>query len=179
MINQKEVEKILSYDPKTGFLFWQINSKSGVRVGDVAGSPDNNGYNIIRIGKKNYKAHRLAFLLMEGYMPENDIDHKDRDPSNNKWNNLREASKQCNARNRKVRTGSVSGITGVTWYKRYKKWRSVIMINGKNIYLGQFNKKHDAAKARWGAEKKHNWPNCNTTSSAYLYLKTNNLIGDL
>lgn len=128
------------------------------------------------INGKLYKNHRLAFLYMEGYFPENGIDHIDRNKTNNSWNNLREVSHTCNMRNCKIQANNKSGITGVCWYKASNKWQAHIRIPKQNINLGYFDNLTDAAKSRWIAEVKYNFPNCNTTSSAYNYLKENNLI---
>ena len=49
-----------------------------------------------------YRAHRLAFLYMKGYIPKL-IDHKDRNGLNNKWNNLREANKSTNGADKSLR----------------------------------------------------------------------------
>jgi hypothetical protein len=135
------------------------------------GTNPNSDYPKVRINGIRYKCHRLAFLYMEGYFPENDVDHIDRNPFNNAWNNLREVSKTCNMRNCKLCKINTSGISGVNWNKHNKKWVSRITVNKKRVYLGIFDNKLDAAKARWEAEVKYGWPNCNTTSSAYLYIK--------
>ena len=74
-------------------------------------------------------------------------------------------------KNKKIRVDNKSGITGVSWAKKRKLWNVSICESGKSIFLGYFKTKLDAVKARWNAEKKHNFPNCNTTSTAYLYLK--------
>lgn len=108
---------------------------------------------------------------IDGYLPENDVDHIDRDRINNKWNNLREVSRSCNLRNCNISKINTSGITGVSWSKQLNKWVAQITILNKNINLGYFKDIADAAKARWNSEVKHGFPNCNTTSSAYNYLK--------
>ena len=130
----------------------------------------------IGIGYKMYQISRLAFLYMEGYFPENDVDHINRISTDNRWNNLREVSPQCNSRNCNLSKKNKSKVTGVLWIKRDKKWLADIKINYKKIYIGYFKKKKDAVKARWEAEIKNNWPNCNSNSSAYLWLKKRNLI---
>jgi hypothetical protein len=134
------------------------------------------GYIHINIDKSVYRAHRLAFLYMEGYVPEHCVDHIDRNPSNNKWSNLREVSHQCNSRNRKVCVNSKSGITGVIWYKDRKKWVAHIKTIEKLIFLGYFENKLDAAKARWEAEKKYGYPNCCVDSSSYLYIQKHKIL---
>ena len=142
----------------------------------MAGTLRPNGYYQIRLMKKIYKSHRLAWLYVEGYMPENEIDHIDGDPSNNKWKNLREVSHTCNMRNCKIPINNKSGIKGVSKPRHSKKWRCNISVGNSPVFLGHFKSKLDAAQARWDAEVKYGYPNCNTTSSAYLYLKEHGVL---
>lgn len=114
---------------------------------------------------------------MKGYYPENDIDHKDTVRYHNWIKNLREASKQCNSRNRKLSVANKSSVTGVHRVARDNKWRADITVNRKTIYLGLYKHMYDAVVARWKAEVKYKFPNCNTTSSAYQYLQTHNRRG--
>lgn len=53
----------------------------------------------------------------------------------------------------------------------FMDWRCNISVGNSPVFLGYFKSKLDAAQARWDAEVKYGYPNCNTTSSAYLYLK--------
>lgn len=169
-LTQEKLKELLYYDFETGIFTWKVDRGGSAKKGSVAGCLKNNYWHIA-VNDKRYLAHRLAFLYMEGYMPENGIDHIDRNPKNNAWNNLREVSHSCNMRNCSLFKNNKSGITGVVWEKSTKKWRSNISIPKKNINLGRYDNLADAVKARWNAEIKYNFPNCNTTSSAYLYLK--------
>ena len=173
-LTQERLKELLEYNPETGVFIWKVSKGRG-KAGYITEYKNGNGYLQIGIDRKFYQAHRLAFLYMEGYFPENGIDHIDRDKTNNKFENLREVSQLCNCRNRSIRKDNKSGIIGVRWHTASKKWNAYIRI--KNcIHLGLFENLRDAAKARWEAEIKYNFPNCNTTSSAYIYLKENNLI---
>ena len=168
-LTQERLKKLLHYDSRTGIFTWKV-SRGGVKIGDVAGS-NSEGYIQIGIYKRIEKAHRLAWLYMEGYWPKNiEIDHRDRNPSNNKFQNLRLSSRQCNIRNSKISTRNISGVVGVNKDPR-DKWRAQIKITEKKVFLGRFVDFIDAVRARWAAEVKYNFPNCNTTSTAYLYLK--------
>jgi len=176
-LTQKELKKIIRYRPTIGDFIWRISYKNNIKIGAKAGWTDTNGYYYIQIGNKKYRAHRLAWLYMEGFFPKNiDIDHKDRIRNNNKWGNLRLASKQCNARNNKKRNDNTSGVTGVVWYKAYKKWRATIAINGKKHNLGYFKNFSEAVLYRLAAEQCLNWEGCNSTTPAYVYSKNNGLI---
>lgn len=168
-LTQLRLKELLYYNPDTGIFTWIKKRNNFVKKGSRAGAIHSYGYIVIRIDKKEYKAHRLAFLYMEGYFPENDVDHINRERADNRWGNLREVSRSCNIRNSKILHANKSGITGVCWHRRDKKWYAYIRGSDKISHLGTFKNKLDAAYARWEAEKKYGYPNCNTTSSAYQY----------
>ena len=175
-MTQKELKELLQYNIGTGIFTWKIRKRRYREPGNIAGTTSVNGYWVIRINNKLYYAHRLAFLYMEGYFPEHQVDHINRIKDDNRWCNLREVSRQCNSKNCGPSSKNTSGVVGVIWLKRDDKWCSRLAINKKQIHLGQYKNKDNAVKARWEAEKKYGWPNCNTTSSAYLYLKKRNLL---
>ena len=175
-LTQDRLKELLDYDPETGIFINKTNRGKKIKKGSKTGHLDKDGYWQICIDYKNYRAHRLVFLYMEGYLPENGIDHIDRNKLNNRRNNLREVSQTCNRRNCNIYKANKSGVTGVCWYKRDKKWEVSIRNFGKKIFCGYFENIIDAAKARWEAEVKYNFPNCNTTSSAYNYLKDHGAI---
>jgi|FLOH01.1.fsa_nt_gi hypothetical protein len=177
-LTQERLYEVLDYDPETGIFVWNIEHGAGrPSLGDIAGCVSNaNGYRYINIDCHTYRSSRLAFMFMEGYFPEYFVDHKDRVRDNDKWNNLRHATPSCNSRNCKLRKNNKSGVTGVSWHKTSKQWYSNIRADGRPIYLGASKKINEAIQIRWEAEKKYNYPNCQTSSSAYLYLKERGLI---
>ena len=69
-----------------------------------------------------------------------------------------------------------SGVSGVHFCKTNSQWVSRIPIRGKRKCLGYFDNLLDAVKARYEAEIKYNWLECQTDSSAYRYLKDKNLL---
>ena len=173
-LTQKRLKEVLDYNPSTGEWFWKVKANHYVLPGDRAGSISN-GYWYIGVFGRIYKAARLAFLYMEGFTPEQEVDHKDQDPMNEKWDNLRDVSHQCNMRNIKIYSHNTSGVTGVCWTKRGGKWLAHITVNNKLKNGGLFIDFGDAVMARWNLEKKYGWPNCQTLSSSYLYLKERGL----
>ena len=175
-LTQERLKELLHYDPETGVFTRLKTINYNAKQGFMAGW-NNRGYKQISIDGKKYKTSRLAWLYMEGYFPENDIDHIDRIKDNDRWENLRHVSQQCNTRNCSIKNTNKSGITGVSIFNRDRRWVASITINGKQIHLGLFVNKTDAARARWQAEVKYGFPNCNTTSSAYLYLKERQCLG--
>jgi len=129
------------------------------------------GYLIIMMDGKNYKSHRLAFLYMEGYLPENDVDHMDRNRLNNLWSNLREAARRCNMQNRNLSINNTSGVTGVYFVKRINRWGSNLCTNGKVKYIGFFDNFEDAVRARYQEEVNNPEWTCSIDSSALKYLQ--------
>lgn len=80
-------------------------------------------------------------------------DHIDRNPFNNKSENLRVVTKSQNAMNSRLRSDSKSGYRGVSWSKQKKKWRSTININKVQKHLGFFDSIKDADTAYKNAAK--------------------------
>lgn len=175
-ITQSLVQEMFRYDSLTGEFFRRISrSGNGGRAGTLAGSLSE-GYLQTRIGKKTYKIHRLIWLYVYGYFPETEIDHIDRDRLNNKIENLREASSQCNARNRKERSDNTSGVKGVYWCKRGSRWSVYICISQKKRFVGYYQDYADAVSARFAAEQCLDWHSCDVNSSAYQYLKQQGIL---
>lgn len=149
MLTQKRLHEVLEYSQETGIFVWKINNTaSHVKIGSVAGIYTNKGYVAISVDHKQYLAHRLAFLYVEGYLPEYEVDHINGICGDNRWFNLRHVSRSCNLQNCKLRTKSISGFVGVSQYKRDKKWHARIQICKKDIYLGGYDTAEEAALAR-------------------------------
>ena len=173
MITYKRLKEVLHYNPDTG-IFTRIDQNFGsIKIGQEAGWIDVKGYKNIKIDTKTFFAHRLAFLYMEGYWPENQVDHTNRVRDDNRWCNLREASRSCNMKNKDIQTNNTSGVTGVS--KQGNSWIARVNYKNKRIYIGNFKSFDDAVIARWKAEQRYDYK-CKTTSSAYKYLKNNNLL---
>ncbi|MEI7998669.1 MAG: HNH endonuclease [Candidatus Omnitrophota bacterium] len=143
MITQEQLKEILHYDPETGSFTW---AKSGrrIKIGKVAGGLEKGGYIRIRIFGKMYFAHRLAWLYMTGSFPPELIDHDNGNPSDNRFVNLREATRSENQANRGKTKANASGFKGVYWDKKAKKWKAQIGFESKTKYLGLFDTKEEA-----------------------------------
>jgi hypothetical protein len=133
-----------SFYYKDGNLHWK-NSSKGTKQDALAGW-EGDRCRTIEFKQKNYKAHRLIFLLHYGYLPKY-IDHIDGNPRNNKIENLREATHQQNSCNTKLRKDNTSGYKGVSFKKELNKWLAQSTLYGKNHYLGIFVHKEDAISA--------------------------------
>lgn len=177
-LTQKRLKELLHYDPETGIFTWRKYRSYNAPTGSVAGTHNSNGYIVICIDRSREFAHRLVWLYMHGYIPECTIDHINRDRLDNRLENLREATRQCNARNIGLQQNNTSGIKGVTWDKSRIKWVAFIKVSGKHIPLGRYADKSDAAMRRWEAEKEHGFPGCCCDSTAYRYLIENKIISE-
>jgi len=144
-LTQALVRELFDYDPE-GFLVWKNNHRSNKVKDKRAGTHARAGYEIIRIKGVGYRSHRLIYLWHHGYMPPI-VDHFDREPANNKINNLRPATKAQNAQNSESRRGSSSRYKGVCFDKAEQKWLAAIWTPNKYINLGRFIYEADAAMA--------------------------------
>lgn len=149
------LKKSISYDPKTGVFTWKI-SKGRVKDGIIAGGIGNHGRLRIRFEKKDYAAHRLAWLITHGKWPNEVVDHIDGNPLNNRINNLRDVSRSVNMQNqRKANIDNKTGCLGVTYREDCKKFQAQITINGKQTYLGVFETSEQAHAVYLFEKRKH------------------------
>lgn len=155
MMAQQLLKEILDYDPNTGEFRWKVNKGTRAIAGSIAGNININGYRVIWIDRKLYKAHRLAWLYHYGTHPIDQIDHKNGIRADNGIDNLRQVTNQQNQQNVKRRKHNTSGITGVHWDTKSKKWRAKIMHKNKSINLGLYDDINEAAKVRKAAEAKY------------------------
>lgn len=146
MVTRERVLELLRYEPETGKFYWQTR-RAGVRFGSEAGRTTSRGYNQIRIDGCLYLAHRLVWLVETGKWPPQGVDHINRDPGDNRFVNLREASQAQNMQNRSTSKNNTSGFTGVTWDRRANRWRARIRKNRLRHHLGLFNTPEEAAEA--------------------------------
>jgi len=83
------------------------------------------------------------------------VDHEDGDGLNNCRANLRDGTGFRNSANRVLASNNTSGYKGVDWNKRKGKWRAIIMVNKKSIFLGYFSNLEEAAEAYDQAAVRH------------------------
>jgi len=143
MLTQERLKQLVSYNPSTGVFSW-IKPRQGVVLSRPCGRINTHGYREIGIDRVSYRANRLAFLYMTGSMPDCDIDHVNRIKDDNRWENLRMATRSQNAANSALKKSNTSGFKGVVWEPDRKKWRVQIRIAGKKKNLGRFDSFDDA-----------------------------------
>lgn len=153
MLTQEQLKQKLNYDPFTGLFTWKTGKYSGRIAGTVVGHLPDGGYIRIKINKKSYMAHRLAWLYVYGEFPTQLLDHKNRNRIDNRISNLREASDALNSKNQSLYKNNVSGFHGVT--KHGNRWRARINVNGVKLHLGVFDTIEEAAECRKQAESKY------------------------
>lgn len=137
--------KTWRYDPETGHFFWLVSPSRKIVVGNRAGHTIDGRWRLYLNGK-GYKAHRVAWLMMLGNWPGKDIDHINRDPLDNRWINLREATKHENCRNMSKPLGK-TGVRGVIYRSDIGKYVSHIRTDGGRVCLGYFLSLEEAKMA--------------------------------
>jgi hypothetical protein len=147
----KILSEHLEYYPTTGELFWKKSPGQRVAAGTQAGSIDSSGQRQIKFKGKTYQASHVIWFIVHGHQPQ-EIDHRDRNPDNNRLENLREVTHRQNCHNRKRE--NLSGFPGVS--KKNSRWQARITIDGKTKRLGTFDTPELAYAAyQMAAENSH------------------------
>lgn len=145
----------LRYEPETGNFYWKVKRPSGVLPGDLAGGRKTSGYIRIDIDGRAYGAHQLAWLYMHGVFPDRYVDHANRNPSDNRIDNLRLATNSQNVANSSLWASNTSGFKGVTWNRKSRKWQAGIKVSGRSLHLGLYDEPTEAHRAYVEAAKVH------------------------
>ncbi|MDQ0511663.1 HNH endonuclease signature motif containing protein [Ancylobacter amanitiformis] len=156
--------ELLEYDPDTGVLTWRWRdrkwfktdgawaSRNALWAGKPAGSDHPAGYRKVNIAGKFIWVHRLIWLMQTGAWPAHHIDHIDHDTSNNRWENLREATPEENARNQRRNVRNKSGRTGVH-QDRSGRWWARVRSMGERLERGPFKEFWQAELVRTGMQR--------------------------
>jgi hypothetical protein len=149
MLSRDAVAEYLDYDPETGEFRWKKRPSRGVAIEDSPGcitrTRTRDGSiprRVINLFGKRHPAASLAWLLMTGEWPLVVVDHRDRDGLNNRWTNLRLATKSQNQWNKGPMKNNTSGYKGVS---PTKEGRWLAQINRR--YVGLFDTAEEAARA--------------------------------
>lgn len=140
--------ELLSYDPETGVFTWNKDRGPRVHQGSVAGRVGHQGYRRIKIDGSTEQASRLAWLFVNGELPEACIDHVNGIRSDDRIENLRACTVGENNQNLGRTKANKSGFIGVSWKTSHSRWCAQIKHLGTVHHLGLFNKIADAVKAR-------------------------------
>lgn len=154
-ITQARLKELLHYDPETGHFTWLVSNSNRAPAGSRAAPSGGTGYRQIRVDGRLYMTHRLAFLYMTGDFPPDDVDHINRIPSDNRWGNLRPATRRENLSNTALPRHNTSGHRGVSWNRRRGKWHACGKHGGRNIHLGYFADLEEAAAVADAWRKEH------------------------
>jgi len=166
-------KEFLDYDENTGKLTWKnrgvdwfSNSKTpdahcktwntryaGKDTGYIV--TNKYGYPCIkfRFQGRLYTSSRVIWLWMTGEYPKGQIDHLNRDSTDNRWCNLRDVSPSENSRNMSMSCKNTSGVTGVYWNKEKLKWHAQCQYENRTYRIGTFDNIEDAAKAAYDFRK--------------------------
>jgi hypothetical protein len=159
-ITCERVRQLLVYDPATGVFTWAagVEGRGGKRrAGTVAGTTRPDGYVRISLDGKKYEAARVAWLYVTGAWPLGDVDHRDTDPGNNRWANLRDVSHAKNMENRRrPNRQNKTGLLGVCPSPKTPGFfRAQLGVGRRCVWLGDFPTAELAHAAYLAAKRQH------------------------
>jgi hypothetical protein len=144
MYSKEYLNAHFAYFPANGLLFRK--DKTGKVSLKPVGSPTDKGHLVVRFKSKTAYVHRIVWAMhyewpTDGMM----IDHIDRDPGNNRIENLRLATGSQNRANSGLQRNSTSGYVGVSAFRN--RFMSRVHKEGKSLFLGCFDTALEAALA--------------------------------
>lgn len=141
----------LDYDPDTGIMKWK-NHKCKPYIGRVIGTKGGGGYLRVTMTvdgvARAFLIHRLAWLIIHGRWPKDQIDHINGIRTDNRLSNLRECNQAENNANTKLYKNNQSGVKGIYWEADRNCWSAYITENKKLRRIGRFKTKEEAVEAR-------------------------------
>jgi hypothetical protein len=157
-LSHAELVRVLIYNPRTGTWRWLISPRPNIRAGSTAGATYGSGYRHIKLLGRQYKAARLAWFYVTGEWPPPgyEVDHKNGDTLDDRWDNLRLATRSQNACNQGKRRGiSPVELKGVGWDGARGLYRARIK-GDRQLLLGRYVHEEEAHQAyREAARKLH------------------------
>lgn len=165
-LTQDIVRQLFLYEPETGRLCWRerpleafpdaasAHRWNSQNAGKEAGHIRRSGYRYVTVFAHPFPAHRVIWLHVSGEWPLH-IDHQDGVRDNNRLANLRDVTPSVNHKNVRRKSTNTSGVVGVCWNKERKRWHAVIRVDYRQITLGYFDNKDEAARHRREAEVKY------------------------
>ena len=165
--SQEYLLECFNYNPDTGLLTWKkrplhhFKNSRGMNIWNarypskIAGTIQPNGRIDLIIQLKHYKAHRVIWKIVTGCDPVYEIDHKNINPSDNCWCNLREATHSQNVQNTFLKSSNKTGFKGVHFCNTTQQYQARIMANWKYHHLGFFDTAKEAGNAYKVASAKY------------------------
>lgn len=132
---------------------WLVQMGKRAKIGNRAGSQNKSGYREIKLFGKMYKEHRIIWYLQTGAFPAGDLDHIDGSRANNKWGNLRPATRSQNCANSRKYKSNTTGYKGVDLHRG--RPRAQIQIAKKKIFIGCYDTFEEARDAYIKEAEKH------------------------
>lgn len=163
----EELRQLLRYEPETGKLYWKPRPAETFAtpraasiwrsrfLGKEALACVDDGYKTGFLKGRRVRAHRVAWAIYYGEWPIDQVDHINRDRSDNRICNLRASSNSENQWNTAIRSSSSSGFKGVRRNGKTGRWMARITVNGDRKYLGNFGSPDEAYAAFCEAAKKY------------------------
>lgn len=163
IITHSRLLELLHYDAETGIFTWLPRPVRQERLrtdkiwntryaNKTAGSIGGYGYFriVLKIGTKTHyiPSHRLAWFYVTGHWPTTDVDHKNMVVTDNRFANLRLATRSQNNANSKPPRDNKSGKKGVCFDSTREKWKAEIKHNGIKYHIGRFDSFEEACDAR-------------------------------
>lgn len=137
---EEYIKEHFTYEPNSGFINRTDRKNSN-------GSFDKDGYLILKIKGRQFKAHRIAWFLYYGEMPSMEIDHINRNRTDNRICNLRISDRKLNVNNTVIKPNPNTGVIGVYIDKVTKGLKKIYTTRiDKKTY--RFNSLEDAIKFR-------------------------------
>ena len=145
---------LVLYDPVTGEFYWRESGIGRPKMGERAGWKAQGRWFMQLPGwRSGFLCSRLAWLYMIGEWPTHRIDHENQNKSDDRWENLREATNSQNKANIGRRSHNTSGVTGVS--RVNGGWLARCKIDNKIVLQKWFKTKGEAVAARQQAVQRH------------------------
>lgn len=147
-LTPQEVSDLFFYDETAGVLRWRNDGPNGRKSGDPAGvKTTNQGYLYTHVNRRLFLVHRLIWVVRTGRWPESQIDHVNGVTTDNRFENLRQATPRENMQNKRKYKNSSSRFVGVYYDRRDRRWRASIRVDRKTYHLGSFAYEESARDA--------------------------------
>lgn len=147
-LTQEAARALFRYDPKSGNLYWRFGPPNRIAAHQSGVRRSDGTYSLaVNIGKIHYAAHNIIWVYVTGKKPKGEVDHINRIKCDNRWSNLREASRSQNQANTGLYKNNTTGYRGVSFDKSIGRYRAIFSKNGKNRCLGVFDRPEEAHEA--------------------------------